>query len=179
MDATRFQDLLRTVTNTPSRRGIARAVAGFGLSGMLTTRLALSDAEAKKKRKKRKKKKTKCPTISCNDNSKNGDESDIDCGGRCNRCINGKACASLKDCKSGLCASGTCVECGGPAQCGSDANGACNCELVLVGELELLACNSAAPPVATVSSCEQCAPNLNCVFLGEPGGECVLPCGVP
>jgi hypothetical protein len=74
---------------------------------------------------------------SCFDQGKNGDETDVDCGGSCNPCDDGKSCKSDKDCISencdisnGKCAADHCkdevqdldetdVDCGGrcPAKC--------------------------------------------------------------
>ena len=46
----------------------------------------------------------------CNDNEKNGDETDIDCGGRCpKKCDKGDGCRDGKDCKSDLCSKGLCL----------------------------------------------------------------------
>ena len=40
---------------------------------------------------------------SCSDGVKNGDETDVDCGGsRCALCVAGKACGTVSDCASGL-----------------------------------------------------------------------------
>ncbi|MBR4984600.1 MAG: hypothetical protein IKY83_02525 [Proteobacteria bacterium] len=76
--------------------------------------------------------------ISCTDTSKNGTETDVDCGGsNCPACQDGKACIANTDCISNNCDGGTCrqkpidtctngtqdngetdVDCGGPcAQC--------------------------------------------------------------
>lgn len=57
--------------------------------------------------------------FSCTDNQKNGDESDIDCGGdRCSACVQGKGCTVIQDCASNLfCADGVC--------CGSACGEAC------------------------------------------------------
>lgn len=48
--------------------------------------------------------------FSCTDNTQNGDESDVDCGGdRCSKCVQSKKCNSIKDCASSLfCADGVC-----------------------------------------------------------------------
>jgi hypothetical protein len=56
-----------------------------------------------------------CQAPSCSDHVKNGNETDIDCGGgTCGACGNGKLCgASNSNCASGDCKSGTCVSCGG------------------------------------------------------------------
>jgi hypothetical protein len=68
---------------------------------------------------------------SCGDQIRNGDETDIDCGGRCaNKCNIGSRCAVDADCSESMCTGGTCtplpcangkldpgetdVDCGGP-----------------------------------------------------------------
>ena len=68
----------------------------------------------------------------CDDGEKNGVESDVDCGGPlCDKCPNGRRCASVFDCKSGLCTDGRCV---GPScndhikngsETGVDCGGSC------------------------------------------------------
>ncbi len=44
----------------------------------------------------------------CNDNIKNQDETDIDCGGPCRKCGAGKHCVSDADCLSNYCYNGVC-----------------------------------------------------------------------
>jgi hypothetical protein len=39
----------------------------------------------------------------CTDGLKNGDETDVDCGGSCSGCLDGKACRSDGDCESNYC----------------------------------------------------------------------------
>jgi hypothetical protein len=52
----------------------------------------------------------------CLNNIKDGNESDIDCGGgTCPACSNGKTCNIPTDCQSGVCASGKCTS--PPAMC--------------------------------------------------------------
>jgi hypothetical protein len=52
----------------------------------------------------------------CVDNSKNGTETDVDCGGfNCSPCAATKSCALARDCLSGLCTAGKCVT--PPASC--------------------------------------------------------------
>ena len=56
-----------------------------------------------------------CKLPSCSDNAKNGDESDVDCGGGvCPKCGLDKACVQDLDCASGTCSDG---KCGPPASC--------------------------------------------------------------
>src|SRR5205814_1134554 len=50
------------------------------------------------------------PPASCSDGTKNGSESDTDCGGgNCPRCINGKKCNVNSDCQSNNCSGGFCA----------------------------------------------------------------------
>jgi len=46
----------------------------------------------------------------CSNNVLDGDETDIDCGGSCNPCLNGMSCNTNEDCVSGLCDQGICKE---------------------------------------------------------------------
>ena len=48
------------------------------------------------------------PVANCSDSIQNQNESDVDCGGPCGKCLNNKACLSDVDCQSNHCASGTC-----------------------------------------------------------------------
>ena len=58
------------------------------------------------------------PRSTCTDGVRNGDETDIDCGGSCARCVNGRRCAVSNDCASGLCSNQTCQECTPGPSCG-------------------------------------------------------------
>src|SRR5260221_1923301 len=44
----------------------------------------------------------------CTDGAKNGMETDVDCGGSCAPCVEGKKCAADRDCGTKKCAGGTC-----------------------------------------------------------------------
>ncbi len=44
----------------------------------------------------------------CNNGIKDGTETDVDCGGSCAKCANGKACLVASDCQSNLCIDGIC-----------------------------------------------------------------------
>jgi hypothetical protein len=50
------------------------------------------------------------PSASCFDLAKNGDETDIDCGGSCGKCIGGRQCALPADCAYNACESGVCAD---------------------------------------------------------------------
>ncbi len=45
----------------------------------------------------------KCGPASCQDKVKNQDETDVDCGGNCDKCIEGKFCTLNSDCISDVC----------------------------------------------------------------------------
>ena len=58
------------------------------------------------------------PLASCTDSIKNGDETDIDCGGSCmGKCAEDKVCDASPDCSSTFCVTGVCV-----APCNNLAN---------------------------------------------------------
>jgi hypothetical protein len=69
-----------------------------------------------------------CVPDTCNDGQQNHGETDVDCGGPCGPCADGKGCSSGADCQSGVCSSGTCVAastCGnGMAEPGEQCDGA-------------------------------------------------------
>jgi hypothetical protein len=44
-----------------------------------------------------------CATASCSDSRRNGDETDVDCGGTCPQCGEGKGCSQALDCASHIC----------------------------------------------------------------------------
>ena len=48
------------------------------------------------------------PMNTCRDRIKDGDETDIDCGGSCQTCWAGKSCSAPTDCQSRACDAGTC-----------------------------------------------------------------------
>jgi hypothetical protein len=47
-------------------------------------------------------------TPTCSDGVKNGTESDVDCGGSCAPCADGKHCGAAAECTTGQCTGGTC-----------------------------------------------------------------------
>jgi hypothetical protein len=49
------------------------------------------------------------PVPSCTDGVRNGDETDVDCGGGCAPCAEGKGCLANTDCLSGSCSEGVCA----------------------------------------------------------------------
>jgi hypothetical protein len=199
MYADRFDEVVRGLSAPDRRRmlglGLGGVLASLGLAG------AEAKKKRKKKKKKCKGETKKCgkkcipsssccssadcgggatcqngtctPLPTCSDEVKNGSESDVDCGGSCPRCGNGKTCAGPDDCSSAFCANGTCQSCSGSQQCGEDGHGQCFCEQIEGGSS---ACNSATDPESIVDSCDECAAGLNCLDLGNEAW-CVYPCG--
>ena len=53
-----------------------------------------------------------CAAAACDDQLKNGSESDVDCGGSCPGCANGKTCGAPSDCASKTCMGGLCAPAG-------------------------------------------------------------------
>lgn len=48
----------------------------------------------------------------CSNGKQDGAETDVDCGGSCGLCADGKSCSTNADCKSGSCQGGVCVPAG-------------------------------------------------------------------
>jgi hypothetical protein len=176
MDGSRFDALSRSLFAGSSRRGLTRLLGGLTAGGSLSF-LGLASAEAGRKKgkkgkkgKKDKKKKKRAPT--CFDRVTNGSESDVDCGGTCPRCVDGKRCASGGDCQSGFC-TGTCQRCSTtPNNCNADAAGPCFCRTTPSGNLCLR-----SPSLQ--DSCEACpAGTVHCEPVGLASGfQCFPLCG--
>jgi hypothetical protein len=69
-----------------------------------------------------------CLLASCVDGERDGDETDVDCGGSCSGCPNNLPCAVGGDCLSNFCDEAICADCAAPADCaaGEDCiNGVC------------------------------------------------------
>lgn len=64
---------------------------------------------------------------SCSDSIKNGNETDVDCGGLCTACATGKQCAVDADCTSNVCTSLVCQapSCGDGTKNGSETDVDC------------------------------------------------------
>jgi hypothetical protein len=112
MDTDRFDDLLRALVSGTSRRGVFAALTG----SLLAAQSRHSDADARKNKNK-KSNGTPAPLAPsspppppppplprcANGVLDAGSESDVDCGGTCPRCANGKTCTSRADCTSARC----------------------------------------------------------------------------
>src|SRR5262249_13074124 len=98
----------------------------------------------------------------CTDGQKNGVETDVDCGGVCVPCADGRDCAQDADCQSRVCKAGRCLE------------RACDDQLL----------NGRESDVDCGGLCSPCDDGLRCAAGGDcasrscSGGRCVAPtCG--
>ena len=68
-----------------------------------------------------------CPSepAHCSDGTKNNNETDVDCGGECGPCVEGKFCAVSTDCVSGQCAGNMCAPVLACARVGDCPQNAC------------------------------------------------------
>lgn len=173
MDAGRFDDLLRSLAESPTRRGIGRTLAGLGLGGVLG-RLSLIEAEAKKKRKKKKKKKCKGGKVKCGKKT---------CCAAGDACLGGKCCAADQVCGAVCCAAGeTCVEgacCAADRACGT----LCCAPTQVCGDAETATCVVGQGTCAAgASSCGSgnfilCNASDQCVCVQDTNGStrCATP----
>jgi hypothetical protein len=155
VDADRFDDLLRFVSASPSRRGMARALGAAALAGMFGQLVGINDLAAKKKKKKKckaskgkKKCGKKCISLSSCCTS-------ADCGGGAT-CQNGSClCPTGQKPCQGACISqeSCCVACGELGVC---ENGSCVC---LTGGK---ACEGSCIPVGNCCASTDCGPNAVC-----------------
>ena len=132
----------------------------------------------------------KCRLAPCSDGTKDGDETDTDCGGSCSvKCGDGQGCAKDGDCKSGSCDSATkkckasqCsdgikdgdetdLDCGGscPQKCGYNQGCAKG------GDCQSGACDTAAKK-CTTGSCGNAVQDGDETGL-DCGGSCPDKCG--
>lgn len=191
MNPNRFDTLTRSLTVRHSRRHATRVLLGLGLAARGESVLT-PEAEAKRCPPCRKKRNGKCRgkkpngtpcpggtcrdgrcrSATCGDGVKNGTETDVDCGGSCTRCAGGNTCASRADCHSARCETGRCQTCAIDADCGSDSNGPCVCDVTAGGSR---ACDSSLSG-RRVDTCADCLPTEHCYDPSSPT-RCYLDCG--
>lgn len=191
MDAEQFDALVSRLSSQLTRR---RSLGVMGVLGAAGAGL-VDEADAKKKKKKKKKRPTttqapgtqppttRTPTTqppttppgpTCTDGVKNGDESDVDCGGTCPRCATSKICRRDGDCLSGFCSGGRCLPCTGDGQCGVEA---CFCS-------EQGICSDRAFRFVNIPSCNFCPEGtVSCTYYRDGGANngvlCAPRCGEP
>ena len=95
----------------------------------------------------------------CKDDVLDSDETDIDCGGSCQKCSNGKNCDTGADCIGGKCESGICIS--------------ASCEDNILNQLET--------DIDCGGSCASCPEGMNCNINSDcstgfcKSGFCTLP----
>lgn len=100
----------------------------------------------------------------CQSEAKDGDESDVDCGGdRCPKCGLDKRCRDDGDCKSGRCAGGVCVACKTDAHCAPLAPLAPVCVDNACRQCRQDAHCNANNPLCINNNCEQCEFDRDCL----------------
>jgi hypothetical protein len=172
MDDDQFERWLRTLSASPSRRGIVRALASLTIGGGWGFRLSGEDAGAKKRKKKRGAKKRQgtaappspppspSPPVTCNPNCACRVCGDDGCGGSCGECEANQVCQGTTCCTpeplvttcAGRCGVWTnncgqsvaCYVCPGNRVCLS--NGTCAIE-----------CPGASPPCNQRPGCSGCS----------------------
>lgn len=113
------------------------------------------------------------PDPTCSDGIRNGSESDIDCGGSCSRCANGRRCNGRDDCIGALCINNVCTSCNAiDNECFSDSHGACTCQNGIIGPV----CTS-SEPLATNVPLADCPPGTTAFVADVTGIFCFGPCG--
>jgi hypothetical protein len=117
---------------------------------------------------------------SCTDKAKNGDETDVDCGGSCPACGEGKVCAVPKDCLSSVCSKNICVA--PPATCtdkvknGDETDIDCGGSCPACGEGK--SCALPKDCVSNVCSKNICVvPPASCTDKVQNGTETDVDCG--
>ncbi|MEO7331471.1 MAG: DNRLRE domain-containing protein, partial [Minicystis sp.] len=135
-----------------------------------------------------------CASAACNDHAKNGNETDVDCGGSCPPCVDGDVCVVSGDCQSGVCSNGTCitptctdgakngsetdVDCGGLtcAPCadtkGCGFGGDCQSGVCLGGVCQAATCgdglkNGSETGVDCGGTCAPCANGAGCLVAAD------------
>lgn len=107
--------------------------------------------------------------FSCTNGVRDGDESDIDCGGPCNRCDVGSTCNSADDCSSGACNDLDPTGSAPDLRCTSCTNG-------LTDGLETdTDCGFLACPGSLCGLDQQCSSNEDCASSNCSGGTCQAP----
>lgn len=124
-----------------------------------------------------------CAAATCSDGVRNGEETDVDCGGACAACSSGSSCVVGRDCDSYLCAAGSCtiatctdavknghetdVDCGG--SCGACAPHA---RCATAADCDSRLCSSG---ICVASSCTDGVSNESESDI-DCGGPACLPC---
>ncbi|MCL2778335.1 MAG: hypothetical protein FWD73_10050 [Polyangiaceae bacterium] len=110
--------------------------------------------------------KAQCVAASCTDGVKDGDETDVDCGGSCSPCAMSQKCATNADCSDGVCVD---MQCAAPTADDEVQNG---------NETDV-DCGSSGDGTDThAPACDvgkKCNDGSDCTSLSCTGGVCVAP----
>jgi len=117
------------------------------------------------------------PTLTCRDGIKNGNESDVDCGGNCERCPVTKRCTGPNDCASAYCVSGACASCPPGGTCGTSGGSTCVCQDRAYSTERV--CVDFATPRGPCGAGGSCPSNAVCVINGSFMPVCIARCGAP
>lgn len=110
---------------------------------------------------------------SCTNGVRDGDETDVDCGGPCGRCEVGSRCNVADDCSSGVCSDSDCE--GGVCN-GVDDFRCTSCTNGLQDGVETdVDCGFLACPDALCGLNQQCLSNDDCASSNCDGGTCQAP----
>lgn len=185
MDSDQFDALVCRLSVHLTRRRSLGVLGGLGIG---TVSLAPASEARKKKKKGKKGKKsrpsttqppTTSPGASCADGTRNGDETDVDCGGSCPRCSLGKNCLTRDDCDSAICTGLdgsvlTCQTCTPGTVCaGEEIGPKCGCDQTADGRI---VCNMDVEH-SYVANCSFCPDWTNCVPLADGAVfGCYPPC---
>ncbi|WP_281333498.1 hypothetical protein [Polyangium sp. 6x1] len=115
--------------------------------------------------------------FSCSDDTQNGSETDVDCGGECiDRCVRDQKCLVSGDC-DGECDNNVCVDCFDNAKNGTEGDKDCggNCAQKCATDAT---CNVAADCANGVCTGGKCAA-ASCSDSVQNGGETDVDCGGP
>lgn len=116
------------------------------------------------------------PAVSCSDGVKNGGEGDIDCGGPCAPCADGRSCTAWKDCASNVCSAAVCAapSCTDKVKNGGETD--LDCGGTCPGCGEGLSCSGPSDCGSGVCSAQRCAA-ASCTDTVKNGNETDTDCG--
>jgi hypothetical protein len=161
MDANQFDEFSRTLSQSPTRRGVLRTVTGAVIAGAFAALpgLHLHDAEAKRRKRKRRRKNKSAPTT-CVPNCAGKTCGADGCGGSCGECTGGRTCSE------GICA---CAQ--GQEVCG----GACHAPCAAPSVRNPINCTCCLPFDAPCGP--NCCSPLGCKGIACNAGEESQTCG--
>ena len=112
----------------------------------------------------------------CTDGIKNGNESDVDCGGVCGKCANGLACGGSADCQSGVCTGARCQAptCADGVKNGNESDTDCGGTCPHCGSGKM--CSQGSDCGSSVCASDVCS-DPSCTDGAKNGTESDVDCG--